>query len=555
VSNSPAGRVPSPDGLDNTSLSSSSERRKHARTKVIAGTKVVLDANSNPATVVDLSEGGVGVRSDAPLEQGATCRVQLAMPDSSQVIDAACELAWKQAPHAGFRFTILTEKSQRQIKEWLKAAEGSNGNGAVPRSDAPMQSEAAPDQLPELFSASDEALLNLAIKARDFTHADGIAVAMQDSEGIICRASLGFAPDMGVRIQSDRGLSGECLRTGEIVVCYDSQNDPRVDAAVARDLNMRSAVIVPIGRHESPVGLLEVFFDNPRAFNEATVYALQELVSSFFLSSEKPPEPEPAPVAPPVTLPKMASFSMREAAPGFVICDVCGLENNDNNRVCDRCDVPLPAALSYVDLNSPESNEKSGLRREGAAIKEATGGGGSYRKKLLFMLLVGVMVAAWQARGKISADTHIPSPPSNATRVEAEAPKPQLQDKPVDKPLTVTATRAQAAKPRERAEPEVTVRTFSPLTKRPHSKPPNTKTAAASNTTPTTIVVQQADAGEAEHAGIAEQPIVLPLDDQEVVSAVSAPPPAPTKAKQPSVWKRIGKKMILRGGKAEQGKK
>jgi hypothetical protein len=491
--------------------------------------------------------------------------VQLAVPDSNQVIDAACELAWKRAPHAGFRFTILTEKSHRQIKEWLQAAQGSNGNGSTTLAPSPSV-EAVTEAVAELFVATDEALLNLAIKARDFTNADGVAVAMEDSAGIICRASLGSAPDMGVRIQTDRGLSGECLRTGEIVVCYDSDGDPRLDAAVARELNMRSAVIVPIGPHEAPAGLLEVFFTHPRAFNEAAVYALQELASTFFVSSEKSPvAAEPERAAPSVGLPQMASFSLREASPGFVICDVCGLENNDANQVCDRCDVPLPAALRYVDLNSPEGSDKSGLRREQARVEPVGAPGRSYRKKLLFMLLAAVIVSAWQARGKISADTHISSAPPTVIRFQVEEPTPQRQD---DKPLALPAPEAskkeQAAKVSERQEPEVTVKTFSsPATQprskttvaKPRSKSSASKTATASSTLPQPGVAQQVRSGESEQTIATEQPIVLPLDDQDIISAVSTPPPAPAKPKQPSLWKRIGKKMIFRGGNPETEKK
>jgi putative methionine-R-sulfoxide reductase with GAF domain len=565
VSNSPAGRVPWPDGFDDAPFSSP-ERRKHARTKLLAATTVLLDAGSRPATVVDLSEGGVRVRSDAVLEPGAICRLQLSVPDSNQVIDAACELAWKNAPHAGFRFIILTEKSQRQIKEWLTSVEAGNRTdspAADPATETPVES---PVQTGELVEATEEALLNLAIKARDFTHADGVAVAVRDGEGMVCRASLGFAPDTGVRIQADRGLSGECLRTGEIVVCYDSDSDPRVDAAVARELNMRSAVIVPIGRHESPAGLLEVFFASARAFNEAAVYSLQELAIGFFVESEKRPSPpKPEEPQPSVGLPQMASFSQREASPGFVLCDVCGLENNEANQVCDRCDVPLPAALHYVDLNSPAEHERSVLRRQGVRNEQPPSSASGHRKKLLLMLLVAVILGAWQARGKISIDTHVPSVPASATKVEIEEAKPQLRDKPLELPAPAISPKEHAAKPAQRAEPEVTVRTFSTQAKPSRSKvaaaksthkDPDARTPTAGSTIPQATVAEHSTSAETEQALAAQPTIVLPLDDQEVVSAVSAPPPVPAKAKQqPSLWKRIGKRLILRNGTPEGQKK
>ncbi|MCI0347892.1 MAG: PilZ domain-containing protein [Acidobacteriales bacterium] len=561
MSNTPAGRVPWPDSFDEVAVSS--ERRKHARTKLADASAVVLDANLRPATVVDLSEGGVGVRSDAVLEQGATCRLQFSVPDSNQVIDAACELAWKRAAHAGFRFTILTEKSLRQIKEWLKGV-GTNGHGsAAVVSPQPEPLEVVAEE--ERFSATDEALLNLAIKARDFTHADGVAIAVADGEGMICRASLGTAPDTGVRIQSDRGLSGECLRTGEIVACYDSETDARVDSAVARELNMRSAVIVPIGRHEAPAGLLEVFFSSTGAFDEATVYALQELASGFFVASLKQqpaPAEEPATVPPPTGLPQMASFSQREAPPGFVICDVCGRENNESNQVCDGCDVPLPAALRYVDLNSPEESTRSGVCRERTLVDRSEAPGRSHRKKIFFMLAVVVILALWQARGKISADTHIPSAPPSVIKLEVEDNKPPLPDKPLVAPVPATTPKELATKKSTQpAEPEVTVTKFPLRAKQTRAKSttsPASSTQAANigEGTATTPHAHAANTtSEVEQALTADQPIVLPLDDQDVVSAVSTPPPAPAKPKQPSLWKRIGKRLILQSTKPEEQKK
>ena len=44
----------------------------------------------------------------------------------------------------------------------------------------------------------------------------------------------------------DAGLSGECVRTGEIVRCEDTETDRRADRLVCRRLDLRSIVIVPV---------------------------------------------------------------------------------------------------------------------------------------------------------------------------------------------------------------------------------------------------------------------------------------------------------------------
>lgn len=491
MSNSPAGHVSWPDRFDDAPISSAQERRKHTRKKLAFLTAVLLDSNTtSPATVVDLSEGGVGVRSGVPLEQGATCRLQLLAPDSNQVIDAACELAWNSAPHAGFRFSILTEKSQRQIKEWL-----SNHEQVIEKKTAPIDRQGSAQAVTaaevERALASDERLLHLALQVCKFPNTHGVAVAINDGDGVICRISLGCAPDAGVRLQPDRGLSGECLRTGEIVVCYDAENDPRVDPTIASVLNMRSAVILPIGRHDTPLGLLEVFSGVPQAFDEAAVYALQELVTDFLISGDRSPVPQVATQeAPPEAisedraeeprvgnhLPQMASFSQREPAPGHVICDVCGEDNRESNRVCEKCDVPLPAALRYVDLNSPEESENVGFRAyPGRTEPTVPTRNGHNRKKVLLMLLVAALIVVWRVRDRVATVdlaliplpkmvVEVPVVPDKSSKATAKKP-PSVKDTQTTKS---SAPQARASSEKEDpTEPEVVLRNFPIQTKGP----------------------------------------------------------------------------------------
>src|SRR5258708_27285932 len=88
-------------------------------------------------------------------------------------------------------------------------------------------SSAVATQHAVLAGLSDDTLLSLALQAREVAGADGAAVAVSDGSAVICRASVGSAPDVGARIQPDTGLSGECLRSGEIVACYDTETDGR----------------------------------------------------------------------------------------------------------------------------------------------------------------------------------------------------------------------------------------------------------------------------------------------------------------------------------------
>ncbi len=136
----------------------------------------------------------------------------------------------------------------------------------------------------------DEVLQLVAERARTLTGADGIAIAMAEDDAIVCRATAGtIAPEPGARLDPKSGFSGACLRTGGIVRCDDSENDPRVNVQVCRRLGTRSIVAVPIASARGTVGLLEAFSAEPHGFNDSDVRSLK-LLAELILSAMKPEE-------------------------------------------------------------------------------------------------------------------------------------------------------------------------------------------------------------------------------------------------------------------------
>ncbi len=136
----------------------------------------------------------------------------------------------------------------------------------------------------------DEVLQLVAERARTLTGADGIAIAMAEDDAIVCRATAGtISPEPGARLDPKSGFSGACLRTGGIVRCDDSENDPRVNVQVCRRLGTRSIVAVPIASARGTVGLLEAFSAEPHGFNDSDVRSLK-LLAELILSAMKPEE-------------------------------------------------------------------------------------------------------------------------------------------------------------------------------------------------------------------------------------------------------------------------
>jgi len=109
------------------------------------------------------------------------------------------------------------------------------------------------------------------------TRADGAALALRDGDQMLCRATIGCAPDLGVALRADSGLSGECMRTGLTVRSDDTSKDPRVDAEACRILNVGSIAVTPIFRDDATDGILEILGHKPNAFTHIDIALLPQM--------------------------------------------------------------------------------------------------------------------------------------------------------------------------------------------------------------------------------------------------------------------------------------
>src|SRR6266568_6115266 len=107
----------------------------------------------------------------------------------------------------------------------------------------------------------------IAESAQALTGANAAALAMRREGLVICRARSGeMAPEVGSRLSVDSGISGECLRTGRVLRCDDTQKDYRADPQVCRRLGLRSIAAVPLRGRRGTMGVLEAFSTRPYAF-------------------------------------------------------------------------------------------------------------------------------------------------------------------------------------------------------------------------------------------------------------------------------------------------
>ena len=118
----------------------------------------------------------------------------------------------------------------------------------------------------------------IAEKAQALTGATGAAIALRRGSEIVCRARTGrTAPDVGVRLQADRGLSADCVRSGEIMLCNDAESNPQVDWATCRRMGVRSILAAPLRHFQRTLGVFEVLSSAPHAFDINDVATMQFL--------------------------------------------------------------------------------------------------------------------------------------------------------------------------------------------------------------------------------------------------------------------------------------
>jgi len=221
----------------------------------------------------NVSENGIGVYPLTELRAAQEVQLAFTLPDSTARIECPGKVRWVMDSQAGVQLKSLDEKSALALKQWIATLPASPASEKPKgqRRKFPLRDE----QLNEIKShiveerlKLDEALPFVVTRLLDLTEANGAAIALGEPNEMLCRASAGLAPEVGVQIGSASGLTGECIRTGKIIYCQDTESDPRVDPEACRELKLRSSLIVPVLHGEQVGGVLEVFSPRRAAFQE-----------------------------------------------------------------------------------------------------------------------------------------------------------------------------------------------------------------------------------------------------------------------------------------------
>jgi GAF domain-containing protein len=279
----------------------------------------------NLCQVLDISETGLALQCPSRLEVDQSLGLLLNLAEAGGRISATARVVWSDsAGRAGFHLSAPDDSTLLRLREWLLLNALAAAANAEPPTPTKKSSSTLRQNYTDMLSAASavqreaeslgsdlEAVLVLvASRSQSLLRSSGAAIALApkvgperspgDSTTMICRASSGeSAPPVGATLQVGSGFSGECVRTGKLLRCDDTETDGRVDRESCRTLGIRSLLAAPIRAGEKSIGLLEVFSAQPRAYTESDSAVLQRFAETILAAVNRALRVHAAPPVPP----------------------------------------------------------------------------------------------------------------------------------------------------------------------------------------------------------------------------------------------------------------
>src|SRR5499427_4171539 len=286
------------------------ERRRRLRHKPHTPAYASFNSSSSGmvvdlSEVLDLHEDGFAVQTSAQLPVNQSVNLVLDLPETKAMVHCTGHVVWGDRwGRAGIRFSGLPEQSRGLLKQWLfinlmvagtnQAARRQQLDRRPEMLDPSIVQSPVPIPVPDLTGmlAALEAVRRELIATEDvdsayrlvteralsLTGASGAALAVLTGDRMTCRARAGEpAPQIGAAVDAKQGISGECVRTGRMINCDDTETDSRIEGDLCRILGIGSILAMPILSDFRVVGLIEVLSPRAHAFTEVHETALDRL--------------------------------------------------------------------------------------------------------------------------------------------------------------------------------------------------------------------------------------------------------------------------------------
>jgi hypothetical protein len=336
-----------------------SERRRRPRQKIHTPAYARFNANLDSpgrdlTEILDISENGIAIQAVPRLQPNQRIKLSIDLSETKTNIHTIGTVIWSDASgRAGISLPDLPDRAVGQLRYWmlqnalaacasvlptpLKISQligqqlpattlAPGGSIAVlpPQTRPPRTTDhtallaalAAVQKEVASFGNNLDAALQLVVeRAQAFTLSTGAAIALAPAHGqlpadmqfddcdgsyMICRASSGSGvPRAGAQLHVGSGFSGECVRSGRLLRCDDSESDRYVDRESCRLLGIRSMLAAPIRLGTEVIGILEVFSPLPNAFNESDSTVLQRLAETVVVALNRTANPGQAAQEPP----------------------------------------------------------------------------------------------------------------------------------------------------------------------------------------------------------------------------------------------------------------
>ena len=258
--------------------------------------------------ILNISENGACIQASWPMKANRLLPLCLDLSATGAKVHVVGHVVWSDpSGRTGIRFPQMSEASRGQLKDWLEtnaklapptaapeSTPGTGGSQSEPQAHSrPVHAVAYTSLVNEWAEIEkevelcgpdlDPAMHLIAQRALTLTWASGTAIALinklRPSE-MICRARAGTdSPEIGARLEAGTGFSGQCIQSGNTVVCDDTEFDSRVDRANCRSLGVRSLAACPVKRGKEVIGIVEVFSSEPAAFWENDMTVLEKLAA------------------------------------------------------------------------------------------------------------------------------------------------------------------------------------------------------------------------------------------------------------------------------------
>lgn len=113
-------------------------------------------------------------------------------------------------------------------------------------------------------------------RTQDISNAEGASIELIENTELVYSAASGIAEKfLGLRLEIENSLSGECIRERVPLFSNDIEIDDRVNKDACRKIGLRSMIVMPLIFKNDVVGVLKVLSVAADHFNEENIKILE----------------------------------------------------------------------------------------------------------------------------------------------------------------------------------------------------------------------------------------------------------------------------------------